>query len=57
MTADNATLQRDLRALMNFTQTTLPDYGADPKVQCRLGRVLANTLAHVQINFIGDTWY
>ena len=46
-----------LRALLNFTQSALPDYATDPIVQIRVGRMLADISARVRIRPIGNTWY
>jgi hypothetical protein len=56
MTHENDKLRTDVRALLIFTQTTLPDYATDPVVQRRVGKALANIPADVRIHSVGDTW-
>ena len=56
MTVENESSE-DLRALMQFTPTALPEYADDPIVQVRVGRVLADFSARVRLRPIGDTWY
>ena len=56
MTVESDKLREELRALLKFPQTPIPDYATDPIVQCRLGKVLADSAACVRIRPIAG-WY
>jgi hypothetical protein len=47
MTIEKEAERDDLRTLLKFPQIGLPEYSADPIVQRRFGRVLAETSTHL----------
>ena len=55
MTVEIEKLRADLRELLELPQTALPDYATDPVVQCRLGRLLADSAARVRTRPVGET--
>ena len=57
MTIESDTLREDLRALMKFSETALPDYATNPLVQRRVGKALANIPADVRTHSVGNTWF
>jgi hypothetical protein len=52
MTIRNEAEREDLRALMKFPQIGLPEYSADPIVQRRVGRAVAETSTRLHSRFI-----
>jgi hypothetical protein len=52
MTIKNEAEREALRALLKFPQIGLPEYSADPIVQRRFGRVLAETSTRLHSRFI-----
>jgi hypothetical protein len=49
MTAQRDTERAELRALIAFTEDVAPDYGNDPRVQRRVGCLLAYCAARVPV--------
>ena len=47
MTSESDALCEDLRALLKSPTIGLPEYSADPVVQRRVGRMLAETSANI----------
>jgi hypothetical protein len=47
MTADNHELCEDLRAWMNSPAIGIPEYSADPVIQRRVGKMLAESLTSI----------
>ena len=54
MTLEDDKHRHDLRMLLRFPQTPLPDYATDSVVQARVGRVLADSAARVPVRPIGE---
>jgi hypothetical protein len=45
MTIENDVLRDDLSAWNKSREIALPEYSADPQVQCRVGNIIANGAA------------
>ena len=56
MTIEDNRLRDDLRGLLDFPRTAIPDYATDSVVQARLGRVLADSAARVRLWPKGEWW-
>ena len=54
MTIEDDGLRDNLRALLDFRRTAIPDYATDSVVQARLGRVLADSAARIPTRPIGN---
>ena len=48
MATDDESLREDLRELMRSPPIGLPEYSADPIIQRRVGRMLAETSTYVR---------